>query len=114
MMLTSVGLIHPTAVRDPEATLAEDVQVGPYVVIEGPVDVGPGCVIEAHACLYGPIDLRRHNFVGHGVVLGKSPQHRSYQAEPTALRIGDRNTAPWHCSVIVRDGIYPPWLQSLS
>ena len=31
------------------------------------------------------------NFVGHGAVLGKSPQHRAYRGESTSLRIGDRN-----------------------
>jgi UDP-N-acetylglucosamine acyltransferase len=91
MTLTISEWIHPTAVIDPEATLADDVEVGPYVVIEGPVEVGPGCVIEAHACLCGPIVMGRDNFIGHGAVLGKSPQHRSYQGEPTALRIGDGN-----------------------
>jgi UDP-N-acetylglucosamine acyltransferase len=84
-------LLHPTAVIDPEAVLATDVRVGPYVVIESPVEVGPVCVIEAHACLSGPLTLGRDNFVGHGAVLGKSPQHRGYQGEETSVRIGDAN-----------------------
>lgn len=84
-------MIHPTAVIGPEAVLAADVRVGPYAVIEGPVEIGPGCVIEAHACLSGPLTLGRDNFVGHGAVLGKSPQHRGYQGEDTSVRIGDGN-----------------------
>jgi len=84
-------LIHGTAVIDHEAILASDVQVGAYAVIEGPVEVGPGCVIESHACLSGPLRMGRDNFVGHGAVLGKSPQHRGYQGEPTSLEIGDGN-----------------------
>lgn len=83
--------IHPTAVVDPEAMLAPDVRVGPYAVIEGAVEIGPGCVIEAHACVSGPLTLGRENFVGHGAVLGKSPQHRGYQGEATSVRIGDGN-----------------------
>jgi UDP-N-acetylglucosamine acyltransferase len=84
-------LIHPTAVIDPAAQLANDVQVGPYAIIEGPVEVGLGCVIEAHACLCGPLTMGRDNLVGHGAVLGKSPQHRGYRGEFSALRIGDGN-----------------------
>jgi UDP-N-acetylglucosamine acyltransferase len=84
-------LIHPTALIDPDAILADDVEVGPYAVIDGPVEVGPGCVIEAHACLSGPLRMGRDNHVGHGAVLGKSPQHRGYQGEPTSLWIGDAN-----------------------
>jgi UDP-N-acetylglucosamine acyltransferase len=83
--------IHPTAVIDAEAMLAADVRVGPYALIEGPVEVGPGCAIEAHACLSGPLTMGRDNFVGHGAVLGKSPQHRGYQGEATSVRIGDGN-----------------------
>jgi UDP-N-acetylglucosamine acyltransferase len=83
--------IHSTAVIDPEAVLAADVRVGPYAVIEGLVEIGPGCTIEAHSCLSGPLTMGRDNFVGHGAVLGKSPQHRGYQGEDTSVRIGDGN-----------------------
>jgi UDP-N-acetylglucosamine acyltransferase len=92
MSLAVTDLIHPTAVIGPEVDLAPDVQVGPFAILEGPVSVGPGCVIEGHACLSGPLTLGRDNFVGHGAVLGKSPQSRAYAGEPTALRIGDGNT----------------------
>ena len=92
-------LVHPTAVVAPEAELAFDVQVGPYSVIEGPVKVGAGTVIESHACLTGPMELGRENFVGHGAVLGKSPQHKGYRGEPTALRIGDGNVFREHVTV---------------
>jgi UDP-N-acetylglucosamine acyltransferase len=83
--------IHPTAIIDPEAVIAPDVQIGPYAIIEGPVQLGAGCVIEAHACLNGPLTLGHDNFVGHGVVLGKSPQHKGYRGEPTGLHIGNGN-----------------------
>lgn len=91
MTLIFSEAVHATAIIDPDAVLAADVQVGPYAIIEGPVQVGPGCVIEAHACLSGPLLMGRNNFVGHGAVLGKSPQHRGYRDEPTGVRIGDDN-----------------------
>jgi UDP-N-acetylglucosamine acyltransferase len=91
MSLTISELIHPTAVIDPEAELASDVRVGPYAVIEGPVHIGPRCVIEGHACLSGPMTMGSDNFVGHGAVLGKAPQHKGYRGEPTTLTVGDGN-----------------------
>jgi UDP-N-acetylglucosamine acyltransferase len=91
MALTVSELIHPTAVIDREAWLADDVQVGPYAIIEGAVEIGPECVIEAHACVCGPLTMGPRNFVGHGAVLGKSPQHRGYNGEPTSVRIGEGN-----------------------
>lgn len=99
MSLTLSDLVHPTAVIDPEADIAPGVQIGPYAIIEGPVEVGPGCVIEGHACLSGPLAMGHDNFVGHGAVLGKAPQHRGYQGEPTTLRIGNGNTFREHVTV---------------
>ncbi len=91
MTLLYSELIHPTAVIDTEAVIAPDVQIGPYAIIDGPVQIGPGCVIEAHACLSGLLVMGRNNFIGHGAVLGKGPQHRGYRGEPTAVQIGDSN-----------------------
>ena len=54
MSVSVTDLIHPTAVISGEAEIASDAQIGPYVIIEGPVRIGPGCVIESR---YGELDL---------------------------------------------------------
>ncbi len=99
MMLSLSELIHPTAVIGSEVELAPDVVVGPYAILEGAITVGPGCVVEGHACLNGPLTMGTDNFVGHGAVLGKSPQHMGYRGEPTRLRIGDKNVFREHVTV---------------
>jgi len=99
MSLLTSELIHPSAVISPEADLPADVQVGPYAIIEGPVRLGSGTVIEAHACLSGPLVMGRDNFVGHGAVLGKSPQHRTYRGESTSLQIGNGNVFREHVTI---------------
>lgn len=99
MPLTMSDVIHPTAVIGSEVDLAPDVQVGPYTIIEGPVQVGPGTVIEGHACLTGPLTMGAGNFVGHGAVLGKSPQHKGYRGEETYLKIGNGNVFREHSTV---------------
>jgi UDP-N-acetylglucosamine acyltransferase len=99
MTLSMTELVHTTAVVDSEADIAPDVQIGPYVVIEGQVQIGPGCVIESHACLSGPLSIGRENFVGHGAVLGKSAQHKGYRGEPTVLKIGDENVFREHVTI---------------
>ena len=91
-MATMVSdLVHPTAIIDPEAMIAPSVQIGPYTIIEGPVEIGPDCVIEGHACISGPLTIGSQNYVGHGAILGKSPQHRGYRGEETSVRIGNQN-----------------------
>lgn len=93
MLTLSTGeAVHTTAVIGHDVELADDVQVGPFAILEGPMRVGPGCVIEGHACLNGPLVMGRDNYVAHGAVLGKSPQSRAYMGEPTSLEIGDGNT----------------------
>lgn len=83
--------IHPTAVISPEAELADDVEVGPFTVIEGKVRIGAGCTISSHARLCGPLVMGAGNSVFCGAILGERPQHTRYADEPTGLEIGDNN-----------------------
>jgi UDP-N-acetylglucosamine acyltransferase len=83
--------IHPTAVISAEAEIAEDVTIGPYVVVEGRVRIGTGCVIRPYVHLCGPLSMGCRNTVFTGAVLGEAPQHIKYQNEPTSLQIGDEN-----------------------
>jgi len=91
MPIAPSARIHPTAVIAPEAELAEHVEVGPYVIIEGPVRVGPGCVLRPHVHLIGPLTLGHDNSIFTGAVLGERPQHLKYNGEPTGVEIGDHN-----------------------
>src|ERR1700677_4965221 len=91
MPIAHAARVHPTAVIEPEADLVEDVQVGPFVVIEGPVRIGAGCVVKAGAHLQGPLTMGEQNHVYNHAVLGEQPQHLKYAGEPTRVEIGDRN-----------------------
>lgn len=55
--------VHPTALVDPEARVAEDASVGPYAVVGAGSTVGSGSAIHAHAV------LGRNCRVGSGCVL---------------------------------------------
>jgi UDP-N-acetylglucosamine acyltransferase len=90
-MTTTAERIHPTAIISPEAQLADDVCVGPFAILEGPVKVGAGCVIHPHARLIGPLTMGRDNQVWSNAVLGGPPQHAGYRNEPTRVEIGDGN-----------------------
>jgi UDP-N-acetylglucosamine acyltransferase len=91
--------VHPTAVVSAEADLADDVEVGPFVVIEGPVRLGTGCVVRPHAHLIGPLTMGRGNKVYSGAVLGERPQHLRYNDEPTGVEVGDDNVFREHVTV---------------
>lgn len=91
--------IHPMAIVSADASLADDVKVGPYAVIEGAVTLGPGCSVESHARLTGPIRAGRDNSFGSFCMIGGAPQHTAYKGEETAVEIGDGNTFREHTTV---------------
>ena len=91
--------IHPTAVVDRTAQIDPSATVGPYVVIEGPVRIGPRTRVMAGVYLAGRTELGADNVVHPGAVLGDEPQDLAYTDAPTGLRIGDRNVFREHTEV---------------
>ncbi len=85
-------MIHPSAVIDPSAELADDVEVGPFTVIGAGVEVGSGTRIGPHSVLRGPARIGRDNRIFQFASVGEDPQDKKYAGEPTQLEIGDRNT----------------------
>lgn len=83
--------IHPTAVIDSRAEIDSQVEIGPYVVIEGPVKIRRGTRIMAHAYLAGWTEIGQNNEIHPGAALGDAPQDKAYRGEETYLTIGDSN-----------------------
>jgi len=79
--------------------LADDVEVGAFAVIEGKVEIGPGCIIRPGAYLLGTVAMGQGNVVFSGAVLGEQPQHLKYKGEPTSVQIGDFNIFREHVTV---------------
>ncbi len=88
--------IHPTAVVDPRAEIHGDADIGPFVVIDGPVRVGAGTRVLAHATLMGWTEIGAGNTVHAGAVLGDVPQDLAFPGEQSFLRIGDGNVIREH------------------
>jgi UDP-N-acetylglucosamine acyltransferase len=84
--------IHPTALVDAQARLADSVTVGPYAVIGAHVEIGEGTSVGAHAVIEGHTTIGRDNRIFQFASLGADPQDKKYAGEPTRLIIGDRNT----------------------
>jgi len=84
--------IHPTAIIDPRAELADDVAVGPYSVIGPDVEIGAGTWIGPHAVIQGPARIGRENQIFQFSSIGEGPQDKKYAGEDTRLEMGDRNT----------------------
>ncbi len=91
--------MHPTAVVDRRAELDPSAEIGPYVVIDGPVRIGARTRVLAGAYLTGRTELGTDNVVHPGAVLGHEPQDLAYRGADTGLRIGDRNVFREHSEV---------------
>ena len=84
-------MIHPTAIIDETAKLAEDVEVGPYAVIGKFVTIGSGTWVGAHAVIDSWTDIGRDNRIFQFASVGAPPQDLKYHGEETHLTIGDYN-----------------------
>lgn len=84
--------IHPTAIVDPAAKLADDVTVGAYSIIGADVSISQGCVIEPHVIIKGPTTIGQNNHIYQFASIGEATPDLKYQGEPTRLVIGDNNT----------------------
>lgn len=83
--------IHPSAIVEPGATLAEDVEVGPYSLIGEHVVLGSGCRVGVHCVLEGYTTVGMNNYFYTGVVIGSIPQDLKYKGEKTSIEIGNNN-----------------------
>ncbi|HRI19178.1 MAG TPA: acyl-ACP--UDP-N-acetylglucosamine O-acyltransferase [Burkholderiaceae bacterium] len=90
--------IHPTAIVDPQAQLAESVSVGAYTLIGPQVRIGAGTSIGPHCVIEGRTEIGRDNLVFQFCSLGAVPQDKKYAGEATGLSIGDRNTIREFCT----------------
>jgi UDP-N-acetylglucosamine acyltransferase len=85
--------IHPTAIIEPGARLADDVHVGPWCSVGSRVTLGAGCVLQSRCVLDGDLEIGERNFFGHGCVIGGPPQDFAFDPQTRSrVRIGSGNT----------------------
>jgi UDP-N-acetylglucosamine acyltransferase len=88
--------IHPTAIVDGSAVLADDVVIGPWCT------VGPGVTLAESVHLVSHVVIQQDTTVGARTVIhpfaviGGDPQHNGYKGEPVRLEIGSDNSIREH------------------
>jgi UDP-N-acetylglucosamine acyltransferase len=91
-------VIHSTAIIDPKAEIASDVEIGAYSVIGADVRIDSGTTVGNHVVIQGPTTIGKNNRIFHFCSLGEQPQDKKYAGEPTTLEIGDGNTIREFCT----------------
>ena len=91
-------MIHPTALIDPKAELADDVEVGAFTIIDAKVRIDAGTRVGPHAVLTGRTTIGKNNHIFQFTSIGEQPQDKKYAGEDTELIIGDNNTVREMCT----------------
>lgn len=91
--------IHPTAIVEAGAELADGVKIGPWTIVRSGVRIGSGTTVGPHCVIEGRTTIGLDNRIFAFNSIGAVPQDKKYEDEPTRLEIGDRNTIREYCSL---------------
>ena len=92
--------IHPTAIVDPAAKLAANVEIGPFSIIGPHVTIDEKTAVQSHVVIEGEVAIGSGNFIGHGAIIGAPPQDVAFSpARKTRVEIGDDNIIREYCTI---------------
>ena len=99
--------IHETAIIDPRARIADDVEIGPWSIVGPNVSIGKGSWIGPHVIINGHTTIGENNRIYQFNSIGEAPQDKKYAGEDTELIIGNNNLIREFCTLnrgTVQDG----------
>ncbi len=93
-------MIHPTAIIDPDATIAASVSIGAGAVVGAAVRLGAGCSIGPYAILEPGTEIAERVQIGAHAVIGGPPQDLGFDhATPSGVQIGPGSCIREHVTI---------------
>jgi len=89
--------IHATAFIDSHAVVDPTSEIGPHVVIDGPVRIGPNCRLGPSVIVVGNTEIGAGCSVHSHAVIGDIPQDRKFKGSLSTCRIGE--------GCVIREGV---------
>ncbi len=86
-----MATIHPSAIIDPTAEIAEGVDIGPFCIVHGNVKIGRGSKLHSSVVIGQWTEIGEKNEIFPGAVIGVAPQDLRYSGERAYTRVGHRN-----------------------
>lgn len=83
--------IHPTAIIDPAARIADSAYIGPYCIVGADVEIGARTRLMASLYVEGPATIGDDNIFYPYSTVAVAPQDLKYHGEHSEVRIGNRN-----------------------
>jgi UDP-N-acetylglucosamine acyltransferase len=84
--------IHSTAIVSANSEIGEDVEIGPFCIIEDNVKIGKGCKLYNNVSVFKFTTLGEKNIIFPGAVMGAVPQDIKFDGGFSELIIGSNNT----------------------
>ncbi|HAM44489.1 MAG TPA: acyl-[acyl-carrier-protein]--UDP-N-acetylglucosamine O-acyltransferase [Propionibacteriaceae bacterium] len=84
-------MIHPTAIIHKNAGIDNDVDIGPYCIVDEKVTIRKGTKLLGHVVVQGNTTIGEGCTISPFASIGGPPQDISYNGEDTILKIGDNN-----------------------
>ncbi|HEX2116778.1 MAG TPA: acyl-ACP--UDP-N-acetylglucosamine O-acyltransferase [Alphaproteobacteria bacterium] len=91
--------IHPTAIVEQGAQLAETVKIGPYCVVGADVTLDEDVELVAHVVVAGHTHIGPRTRIFPFASIGHQPQDLKYKGERTSLVIGAQNIIREHVTM---------------
>jgi UDP-N-acetylglucosamine acyltransferase len=91
--------IHPTAIVEPGAQLAETVKIGPYCVVGADVTLDDGVELVSHVVVAGYTRIGPRTRIFPFASIGHQPQDLKYKGERTSLVVGSQNIIREHVTM---------------
>lgn len=91
--------IHPTAIIESGAVVADTVSIGPYCMVGPDVVLEDGVVLVSHVVVAGRTRVGAGTRIWPFASIGHQPQDLKYHGEPSRLEIGRNNTIREHVTM---------------
>lgn len=91
--------IHPTAIIDPAARIADDVKIGPYCIVGPDVTLARGVILHSHVVVDGLTSIGEGTEIFPFASIGLRSQDKKYEGEKAALVIGKNNVIREHVTM---------------
>ena len=91
--------IHKTSIVDKSANIANDVEIGPFCIIDHNVTIGSGTKIMPYVHILPYTTIGENNIIHQGSTIGGIPQDLKYDNEKTELIIGNNNVIREYCTL---------------
>lgn len=91
--------VHPTAIVEPGAEIADSVTVGPYCVVGPEARLDEGVSLVSHVVVAGRTGIGANTKVFPFASIGHPPQDMKFKGEPSRLEIGCNNIIREHVTM---------------